>query len=186
MEESESQLSSTPNLNASKAPPKVEVVVQSPNSQGEVNITAELALFILRIGFCLLMIHHGLEKLQDPEGFAEFVVGKYFGFLPGNPVIWTYAAALTQLICPVGLAIGFFARISALGLFSTMIFAVYFHLVDTGLEGFPFAVVENHNYNFELSAIYAAIAFYFACAGPGRLSAFRKTNTITYYPKSES
>ena len=40
-------------------------------------------------------------------------------------------------------------------------------------------------YNFELSAIYAAIAFYFACAGPGRLAAFRKTNTITYYPKSE-
>ena len=185
MEDSESQVSSTPNLNASKAPQKVEVVVQSPNAQGEINITAELAIFLLRIGFCLFMVHHGLEKFQDPEGFAEFVVGKYLGFLPGNPVLWTYAAAATQIICPIGLAIGFFARISALGLFSTMIFAVYFHLIDTGLEGFPLAVVENHNYNFELSAIYAAIAFYFACAGPGRLAAFRKTNTITYYPKSK-
>ena len=45
--------------------------------------------------------------------------------------------------------------------------------IDTGLEGFPFAVVENHNYIFELSAIYAAISFYFLCAGPGRLSLFR-------------
>ena len=71
MEDSESQLNSTPNLNASKAPQKVEVVVQSPNSQGEINITAELAIFILRIGFCLMMVHHGLEKFQDPEGFAE-------------------------------------------------------------------------------------------------------------------
>ena len=90
MEDSEFPVSSTPNLNATKAPPKVEVVVQSPNSQGEINITAELAIFVLRIGFCLMMIHHGLEKFQDPEGFAEFVVGKYFAFLPGNPVIWTF------------------------------------------------------------------------------------------------
>ncbi len=186
MTESESQASSAPNLNASKAPQKVEVVVQSPSSQGEINITAELAIFLLRLGVSVMMIHHGLEKFQDPEGFAEFVVGKYLSFLPGNPVLWTYAAAATQIVCPIGLAIGLFARISALGLLSTMIFALYFHMLDTGLEGFPFAVVEAHNYTFELSAIYAAIFFYFACAGPGRLAAFRKTNTITYYPKQES
>ena len=52
------------------------------------------------------MIHHGLEKLQDPQGFAEFVVGKYFPFLPGDPVIWTFGAAITQLVCPAGLALG--------------------------------------------------------------------------------
>ena len=186
MSESESQLNATPNLNASKAPQKVEVIVQSPNAQGEINITAELATFLLRVGVSIFMIHHGLEKFQDPDGFAEFVVGKYFGFLPGNPVIWTYVAAATQIVCPIGLATGLFARVSALGLLSTMVFAIYFHLFDTGLEGFPFAVVEGHNYAFELSAIYAAIFFYFVCAGPGRLSAFRKTNTITYYPKENS
>ena len=165
---------------------KVEVVVKSPSLEGEVNITAELAIFLLRIGVSVMMIHHGLEKFQDPEGFSEFVVGKYFPFLPGDPIIWTYAAAATQIICPIGLAIGIFARISALGLFSTMAFAVYFHLLDTGLEGFPLAVVENHNYTFELSAIYGAIFLYFLCAGPGRLSAFRKTNKITYYPKTSN
>ena len=162
---------------------KVEVVVQSPSAEGEVNILAELAIFLLRIGFSVMMIHHGLEKLNDPGGFSEFVVGKYFAFLPGDPVIWTYIAAITQLVCPLGLALGLFARISSLGLLSTMVFAVYFHLVDTGLEGFPFAVVETHNYAFELSSIYALIALYFVFAGPGRLSAFRKSNKITYYPK---
>tara|TARA_Y100001968_G_scaffold136097_1_gene124108 strand:+ start:752 stop:1303 length:552 start_codon:yes stop_codon:yes gene_type:complete len=162
---------------------KVEVVVQSPNPQGEVNILGELAIFTLRVGFSLFMVHHGLEKLNDPEGFAEFVVGKYFAFLPGDPVIWTYAAGVTQIICPLGLATGILARVSALGILGTMVFACYFHFVDTGLEGFPLAVVEGHNYAFELSAIYAAISFYFLCAGPGRLSLFRKTNKITYYPK---
>ena len=163
---------------------KLEVVVASP-SEGEVNILGELSIFVLRVVFSLFMIHHGLEKLQDPQGFAEFVVGKYFPFLPGDPVIWTFAAAITQLVCPIGLALGVFARISALGILNTMLFAVYFHLADTGLEGFPFAVVEAHNYTFELSAIYAAISLYFVCAGPGRLSIFRKTNKVTYYPNGK-
>ena len=162
---------------------KVEVVVQSPSAQGEVNILGELATFTLRVCFSLFMIHHGLEKLNDPEGFAQFVVGKYFGFLPGDPIIWTYAAGVTQVICPIGLATGILARISSLGLLGTMVFACYFHFIDTGFEGFPFAVVEGHNYTFELSAIYAAISFYFLCAGPGRLALLRKTNKITYYPK---
>ena len=163
---------------------KLEVVVASP-SEGEVNILGELSIFVLRVVFSLFMIHHGLEKLQDPQGFAEFVVGKYFPFLPGDPVIWTFAAAITQLVCPLGLALGVFARISALGILNTMIFAVYFHLVDTGLEGFPFAVVEGHNYIFELSAIYAAISLYFVCAGPGRLAILRKKNKVTYYPNGK-
>mgnify|MGYP001227275772 CR=1 FL=1 len=170
---------------SSKQPQKVEVVVASPSTQGEVNILGELAIFVLRIGFSLFMIHHGLEKLQDPQGFGEFVVGKYFDFLPGDPVFWTFAAAITQIACPIGLAIGIFPRICAFGLLNTMLFAIYFHLLDTGLEGFPFAVVEQHNYAFELSAIYAAISLYFVCAGPGRLSAFRKSNKVTYYPNNK-
>ena len=73
----------TAKVNASKAPQKVEVVVANPSSNSEVNILGELSIFILRFGFSILMNHHGLEKLQDPQGFAEFVVGKYFPFLPG-------------------------------------------------------------------------------------------------------
>ena len=173
----------TAKMNTAKAPQKVEVVVANPAANSEVNILGELSIFILRIGFSVLMVHHGLEKLQDPQGFAEFVVGKYFPFLPGDPVVWTFGAAITQLVCPLGLALGVLARLSSLGLFSTMAFAVYFHLLDTGLEGFPLAVVEAHNYAFELSFIYAVISLYFLCAGPGRLALFRKTNKITYYPK---
>ena len=80
----------TASMNRTKAPQKVEVVVANSSAGSEVNILGELSIFVLRIGFCALMIHHGLEKLQDPQGFAQFVVGKYFPFLPlqtgQNPV----------------------------------------------------------------------------------------------------
>ncbi len=175
-----------PKFSTASAPQRVEVVVENQAAQGEVNIPAELAIFLLRITVCVMMFHHGLEKLQDPGGFAEFVVGKYFGFLPGDPIFWTFAAAATQLICPIGLSLGLFARLSSLGLLSTMLFAITFHALDTGLEGFPFAVVEAHNYAYELSTIYAVIFFYFLCAGPGRLSLAKKSNKITYYPSGKS
>ena len=51
-----------PQLNTSKAPQQVEVVVESPSSQGEINISAELAIFLLRLGFSVMMFHHGLES----------------------------------------------------------------------------------------------------------------------------
>ena len=54
----------TAGINTTKAPQKVEVVVANSSSGSEVNILGELSIFILRIGFCALMIHHGLEKLK--------------------------------------------------------------------------------------------------------------------------
>ena len=149
----------TASMNRTKAPQKVEVVVANSSSGSEVNILGELSIFVLRIGFCALMIHHGLEKLQDPQGFAEFVVGKYFHFCQGILLfgLWSsyYSINLSNRISNRDIC-----KVSSLGLFSTMAFAVYFHLLDTGLEGFPLAVVEGHNYAFELSFIYGAISLF--------------------------
>ena len=143
---------------------------QARTSSESINYFAEFGILVLRLGVSILMIHNGLEKLQNPDGFSEFVIGQYLDFLPGDPLLWTYTAALTEIICPIGIALGFATRLCALGLLSTMTFAIAFHLFDTGLQGFPFAVVENHSYAFELSGIYATIFFYFICAGPGKFS----------------
>ena len=147
-------------INRTKAPQKVEVVVANSSSGSEVNILGELSIFVLRIGFCALMIHHGLEKLQDPQGFAEFVVGKYFPFLPGDPVIWTFGAAITQLVCPVGLALGFLQGFLLLVFFYNGICCL-FSSPRYWTEGFPLAVVEGHNYAFELSFIYGLFLYTF-------------------------
>ena len=111
-----------------------------------------------------MMFHNGLDKLQDPEGFAKFVVEGHLPFLaqtgPVTPVIWTYLAAAAELVAPVGLALGVLARPSALALASTMGLAVFFHIDETGLEGFPLAVVEGHQYHFEAAGLYDRTKLY--------------------------
>jgi len=57
-----------------------------------------------------------------------------------------------------------------LTLTTTMGLAVYFHIAQSGLEGFPLAVVEKHQYAYETAALYAAVCFYFFCAGGGAAS----------------
>ena len=82
----------------------------------------------------------------------------------------TYGATAVELVCPVLLALGVLGRPAAAALLGTMGCAVTFHLNQTGLEGFPLAVVENHQYAFETSSLYGGIFLYFLLAGPGKLS----------------
>ena len=116
------------------------------------------------------MIHHGFEKLQDPAGFTSFIVDQYFSFLPFDHILWTYLAAYTQIIGSFFIAIGTFTRLSLLGLSSTMLFALLFHLSDTGLQGLPFGIVEAHNYEYEASLLYLLVYLILLAAGPGKYS----------------
>ena len=147
-------------------PPKPEGL-QLPEGLGDAGALA------LRVGASALMVHHGIDKLGNPAGFAEFVVAKHLAFLPG-PLFFTYAAIAVQLVAPVGLALGVknfnLSRLCSLGLFGVMGMAVLFHLDEAGLEGFPFGVVEAHEYGYELAAVYAFVFLYFAVAGPGKYS----------------
>ena len=52
----------------------------------------------------------------------------------------------------------------------TMIAAVVFHLLNTGVEDFPFGVPAAHSYNFELAAMYVVTLLYFTAAGAGPYS----------------
>merc|ERR1740127_425925 len=60
----------------------------------------------LRLGTCALMVHHGLDKIQNVDGFSANVVAKFFGFLPGPPQFWTLSAAATQVVGAGLLGIG--------------------------------------------------------------------------------
>lgn len=124
----------------------------------------------LRIGTCALMIHHGIDKIENVDGFSANVVAKFFGFLPGDPSFWTLSAAATQVAGSVLLALGILARPVALSMCATMATAVVFHLLNTGGEGFPLAVVPQHSYNFELAAMYVGVLAYFSAAGAGAYS----------------
>jgi uncharacterized membrane protein YphA (DoxX/SURF4 family) len=132
--------------------------------------SSDFCLLILRVSAGFLMIHHGFEKLQDPAGFTSFIVDQYFSFLPFDHILWTYLAAYTQIIGSVVIVLGIATRPAVIGLLSTMLFAMTFHLLDTGLQGAPFAIVDAHNYEFEASALYLFIFLVLAISGPGSLS----------------
>jgi len=130
----------------------------------------DLSILGLRLGTCVLMVHHGIDKLDHVEGFSVNVVAKFFGFLPGDPAFWTISAAATQIAGAGLLAVGILARPVALSMMATMVTAVVFHLLNTGIEGFPLGVPAAHSYNFELAAMYVAVLAYFSAAGAGAYS----------------
>jgi len=133
------------------------------------NLPAEVGALVLRLMVCLIVVHHGLQKLNNPEGFSANIVAKFFPFLP-CPLFWTYMAAGMEIVAPLFLAVGVFARLAAAGLFVTMIFANVFHFLLTGFEGFPLGVPKSGAYAYEPSLLCGSIFVYFALAGPGKLS----------------
>ncbi|MGB7485891.1 MAG: DoxX family protein, partial [Phormidesmis sp.] len=60
-----------------------------------VNLASQTTLAIARLVLGLMMIHNGLDKLADIEGFAQAYVA-YIG-LP-FPIFFSYVAAYTELI----------------------------------------------------------------------------------------
>ena len=104
------------------------------------------------------MIHNGVDKLANVEGFATNVVANTMG-LP-FPVAFTYAAAYAELIGAVLLIVGLLTRPAAVILFGTMLMAIYFHLRD---EGF---VIQS----FELATLYASCYAFFIVNGAGTFS----------------
>ena len=123
----------------------------------KLNLASQTTLAILRAIIGIMMIHNGLDKLADVEGFAQAYVA-YIG-LP-FPIFFTYVAAYTELIGAPLLIVGLFARPAALGLLSTMFVAMYHHIKVAGLS-LPYL---------ELSAVYAAAFLFFSVNGAGLFS----------------
>lgn len=117
----------------------------------------QLSIAFLRVIAGVVMIHNGLDKLGDIEGFAEAyveVIGLPF------PIFFSYVAGLTELLAAPLLALGLFTRPAALGLFSTMAVAIYHHILVAGLS-IPFL---------ELSVLYAGCFAFFTVHGAGDYS----------------
>mmetsp|Transcript_22356 Transcript_22356/g.50746 ORF Transcript_22356/g.50746 Transcript_22356/m.50746 type:complete len:258 (+) Transcript_22356:83-856(+) len=132
----------------------------------------------LRIMTGLLMVHHGSEggigpaNFGSPEfqGFVDFIMKPYFGFLPGSLEGWAALHDYVEFFGGGLFAIGLLTRPSSAALLATMISAVYFHLSADGLQGFPLGHVQNYSYNFEEPLLYALIFLVFWFNGPGPLA----------------
>merc|ERR1719486_150781 len=148
----------------------MSATIEDPNESPLVETLTEIFITVLRLGTCALMVHHGLDKIQNVDGFSANVVAKFFGFLPGPPQFWTLSAAATQVVGAGLLGVGVFSRPVALSMSATMITAVIFHLLNTGAENFPLGIPTAHSYNYELAAMYVLVLGYFTVNGAGPYS----------------
>jgi putative oxidoreductase len=121
------------------------------------NTAFQISWTILRVVAGVVMVHNGLDKLANIESFAQAYVA-YLG-LP-FPITLSYMAAFTELIGAPLVALGLFTRPAAMGLFFTMLVAMYHHVKVAGLS-IPYL---------ELSALYAATFLFFVINGGGRFS----------------
>jgi putative oxidoreductase len=121
------------------------------------SLGSQTAWAILRLVVGIMMIHNGIDKLSNIESFAQAYVA-YIG-LP-FPIFFSYVAAFTELLGAPLVAIGLFTRPAALALFSTMLVAMYHHILVAGLS-IPYL---------ELSAIYAVCFLFFCINGAGLFS----------------
>jgi putative oxidoreductase len=132
----------------------LSAVFKTDITSSSINQAAWLA-FRAIVGF--MMVHNGFDKISDIQGFSTAyveVIGLPF------PIFFSYLAALTELGAAPLLIMGLFTRPAALGLFSTMVVAIYHHVLVAGFS-IPYL---------ELSAVYASCFLFFTVNGPGRFS----------------
>jgi putative oxidoreductase len=118
---------------------------------------ASVGLLLLRLSVGVLMIHHGQEKLADPQQFANtYVASLHLPF----PLFFAYAAGFSELIGSWLVILGLLTPVGALALSGTMTVAAYQHISTAGLN----------IYVLELVLLYLGGSLALLFNGPGRFS----------------
>jgi len=111
----------------------------------------------LRLCVGVLLIHHGFEKLNDIENFANaFVRPLHLPF----PIFLSYIAAFSEIAGSWALIVGLGARLGALSIVGTMSIAIYHAIMTSGFN----------IYLLELLGLYWGGAVCVLLCGPGMFS----------------
>jgi len=118
---------------------------------------ASIGLLLLRLAIGGMMIHHGQEKLADPQQFADtYVASLHLPF----PLFFAYAAGFSELIGSWLLILGLLTPLGALAITGTMSVAAYQHILTAGFN----------IYVLELVVLYLGGSVALLLLGPGRIS----------------
>ena len=116
-----------------------------------------LGLLLLRLAIGVMMIHHGQDKIADPQSFAtNYVAALHLPF----PLLMAYLAGYAEIIGSWLLIFGLFTPLGALALSGTMAVAGYHHILTSGLN----------IYVLELVVLYLGGSIALMLLGPGRFS----------------
>jgi len=122
------------------------------------SIFNDFAFLVLRVFTGALLIHHGFEKLNDINNFADaFVRPLHLPF----PVTLSYIASGSEIGGSWLLILGLGTRLGATAILGTMSVAIYHAIVTSGFN----------IYLLELLALYFSSAFSIILLGPGMFSA---------------
>lgn len=95
-----------------------------------------LGFLLLRLSIGIMLIHHGYEKLDNIQNFADaFVRPLHLPF----PIFFSYIAAFSEIVGSWMIIFGLGTLLGALAILGTMSFAIY-HAVMTG--GFNIYLLE--------------------------------------------
>ena len=122
------------------------------------SVFKDFAFLVLRVFTGALLIHHGFEKLNDINNFADaFVRPLHLPF----PITLSYIAAGSEIVGSWLLILGLGTRLGASAILGTMSVAIYHAIVTSGFN----------IYLLELLALYFASVFSIILLGPGMFSA---------------
>jgi putative oxidoreductase len=126
-----------------------------PESQDS-NSRAHAALLFLRAVAGTAYMHHGWSKIQNPFG--------WMGPEATMPAFLQSLAAVSEFVGGLFWILGFLTPIASLGIFCTMVVAIYTHAI---VRGDPFV---GRGGSYELALVYAAVAVLLMMIGPGKYS----------------
>ena len=116
-----------------------------------------LGLLLLRLSIGVMLIHHGYEKLDNIDNFADaFVRPLHLPF----PIFLSYVAAFSEIIGSWLLITGLATRLGALAVMGTISVAIYHAIVTSGFN----------IYLLELLVLYWGGAACIALGGTGKFS----------------
>ena len=86
---------------------------------------------LLRLSIGIMLIHHGYEKLENIENFADaFVRPLHLPF----PILSSYFAAFSEIVGSWLVIFGLGTRLGALAILGTVSFGIYHALVTSGFN----------------------------------------------------
>ena len=124
-------------------------------------MTEDIGKLVLRLTVGILMLLHGVAKiLGGVSGIASMLQGI------GLPGALAYGVYLGEVVAPLLVIVGFYARIGALVMACNMLVAIYLaHQADL------FSLGQGGGWAIELQAFFLFTAVAVALTGPGRFSA---------------
>jgi putative oxidoreductase len=119
---------------------------------------------ILRLGFGVLFLLHGIHKLMNHPGSLEWISSQLVE--NGLPAWLAWGVYAGEVVAPIMIILGLYARMGALLTTITMIFAIYLAHANELLQ-----MTEHGGWALELQGMFLLVSLVILFVGPGRFSA---------------